>query len=103
MARAKRVERGVRIEEIVAAAIKLARRAGYHKVTQRDVAAQVRVSRTLITYYFPFIRDLHKAILATAIRDEILDIVMQGIATKDPLARNISDDLRAKLRDHLIP
>lgn len=53
----------VRRDEIVDAALRLILKLGYNQVTLADIAAQVGVSKGLISYYFPKKEDVFLAVL----------------------------------------
>lgn len=66
-----------------------------------DVSKKIDVSRGTISKYFYDIGDLRDSIIATAIREERLDIVSQAIAMRHPLALAAPESLKTKALDSL--
>lgn len=99
MARLKPEERK---EQILEAAIKLAKREGYNNIRRDDVAAAANVSMGLVNAYFKTIKQLKRAVMRAAIHREILEIIAQGMLAKDNLVAKISDDLKQRAANHLI-
>jgi AcrR family transcriptional regulator len=85
----------VRRKEILDAAVEVAQDLGYLKVTHSRIAAAVCVSPSLVRKYFESKSRIRDAIMGEAVRLEILDIVLQGIAAKDPIAYEAPATLRA--------
>jgi AcrR family transcriptional regulator len=85
----------VRRKEILDAAVEVAQDLGYLKVTHSKIAATVCVSPSLVRKYFESKSKIRNAVMGEAVRLEILDIVLQGIAAKDPIAHEAPATLRA--------
>ena len=81
---------------ILAAALILAEKQGYQKITRESVATQARVSPALVSHYFNAMDDLRAAVMREAVRVENLAVVLQGITAKDPAISAASTWLKAK-------
>ena len=101
--RAERTNPIVRREYILNAALHLAEELGYCGFTRDAVAYVADISSSLIAKedYFPRMEDLRNAVLGAAIARERLNIIAQGIIAKDPMCKNLSPDLKAKVMDYL--
>ena len=85
----------VRRKEILDAAVEVARDLGYLNLTHPKVAGRVEVSPSLVRKYFDSKSKLRDAIMTEAVRLEIVDIVLQGLAALDPIAQSAPAALRA--------
>ncbi len=85
----------IRRKEILDAAVEVARDLGYLKTTHSRIAATVCVSPSLVRKYFESKSKIRDAVMSEAVRLEILDIVLQGIAAKDPIVHEAPAALRA--------
>ena len=91
----ERKDPAVRRREILDAAIELARESGYLKMTHSHVAGRVEVSPSLIRKYYVDKSKLRDAVMVEAVRLKIAEIVLQGLAAKDPIAHEAPAELRA--------
>lgn len=87
----------VRKEEILNAAIDLASKIGYQKITRKKVAESVDISLALVNQYFSTMAQLKKAVMKTAIEREIVSIIAQGISLGDMQTRTIKQELKEKV------
>jgi AcrR family transcriptional regulator len=90
------MEPGERKERILTAAISLAKEVGYHNLTRDEVAERAGVSFGLVTHYFGTMRGLRLSVMAEAIAQEIPEIVANGLATGDSLAKSAPPQLKEK-------
>ena len=79
-----RSKEDVRRDEIVDAALRLILKLGYNNVTLADIAAQVGVSKGLISYYFPKKEDVFLAVLQKIV--DRLTADFDGFYTADATA-----------------
>jgi len=86
---------------ILTAAIELARREGYNKITRDGVARQAGMGSGTVTLYFNTMTQLRRALMRAAIVDEVLDVLAQGLAHNDPHALKASPELKRKAVDSL--
>ena len=90
----KRLTKKDRRDEILAAAVHLAKQNGYSSVTRQQIAAHCGVSDNLITHHFKTMPQLRRHIMRAAVRDEVLEIVVEGIILKDPHALKAPDRVK---------
>lgn len=93
----KRKDPIVRRDEILNIAIKLAIKVGYKAITREMIADTINVSPGLITRYFGTVRKLKREIMKTAIEQENLIIIAQGLSVQDPLTEGIKKELKHKV------
>lgn len=77
-----------RKREILDAAVELAQDQGYQNLTHSRIAGAVKVSPSLIRKYYVDKSQLRDAVMSEAVRLEIAEIVLQGLAAKDPIAHD---------------
>lgn len=85
----------IRRQEIIAAAVELAEESGYQSITHPKVAGRVGVSPSLIRKYYVDKSKLREAVMVEAVRLGIPEIVLQGLAAKDPIAHEAPATLKA--------
>lgn len=91
----ERKDPALRRQEILGAAVELAEESGYQSITHPKVAGRVGVSPSLIRKYYVDKSKLREAVMAEAVRLEIPEIVLQGLAAKDPIAHDAPAGLKA--------
>ena len=91
----QRKDPAIRRQEILGAAVEIAGERGYTTITHSHVAGRVKVSPSLVRKYYETKSKLRDAIMSEAVRLEIADVVLQGLAVKDPIAHGAPADLRA--------
>lgn len=91
-----RVPAAMRKEHILGVAIELAIRDGYNKITRDGIAEAAGVSMGLVTKYFGTMIQLKRDVIRAAIKQEIPEIIAQGLANGDDRARKASAELKAK-------
>ena len=72
---------------------------GYQKITRDAVAEAAGVSMGLVTRYFGTMVQLRRDIMRYAVREEVLEIIGQGLAAGDDHAKKAAPELRAKAFD----
>lgn len=91
-----------RREQLINCGIKLAFKSGYHRITRDALMKASGVHYSTITHYFKPFHLFKDAVLCRAIRDEIMEIIGQGIINKDPLIQGLSNDLKLKVLQTLM-
>ncbi len=91
----ERKDPAIRRQEILDAAVEVARDFGYLKLTHPKVAGHVKVSPSLVRKYFDRKSELRDAVMQEAVRLGITEIVLQGLAAKDPIAHSAPASLKA--------
>ena len=92
----RRANPALRKESILDAAVALAKELTYKKVTRDLVAARAGISPGLVSRYFGTMKQLHRDIIRRAIKDEVLEVVAQGLANGDIHALKASPELKTK-------
>ena len=80
---------------ILSHALELAKTDGYQSVTRSAIAEAAGVAPSLISAHFTTMAQLRRVLMHRAIRDEVLQVVAQGLAVKDPDALKAPRELRA--------
>ena len=91
-----RVNGADRKAKILQVAINLSVEIGYMNISCRAIADRAGIAHPLIFYYFKTLSNLKKIIMKTAIKEEILVIILQGLSTGDPIALNAPTALKNK-------
>ena len=91
-----RMQPDKRTAESLAAAVKLAKRNGFAKLTRDGVAEAAKVSTGLVSTHFGSVEKLRDEVMRAAVRDEILSIVAEGIANGNRIARRAPAPLRTR-------
>ena len=91
-----RANPALRKDQILSVAIGLAKEQGYHKITRDGVADAAGVSMGLVTRYFGTMNRLKRAVMRTAVKQGIPEIVAQGLANGDDHAKKASAELKAQ-------
>jgi hypothetical protein len=91
-----RVNPALRKEYLLNAAVTIAKKVGYQKVTREAIAVEAGVSAGLITNYLGTMVNLRRDVMRAAIRLGIAEIVAQGLANNDAHARKASPELKEK-------
>lgn len=85
--RTKRYHPKVRRELILQAAIAIASRpGGWIHLTRQDIAFEAQCSQALVSRYLGNMPSARKAIMKVAIKNEIVSIITQSIASHDGYA-----------------
>lgn len=83
--------------EILRESLKLAERVGYNRVTRVAIAEKLGyASSSLVANHMGSAADLKRDIMREALRMENLKIIAQGLALRDRVLKDISDDLRTR-------
>lgn len=90
----KRLKPAVRKQEIISAALHLARRCGYMAITRNQIAAAAGISGPAVQYHFETMAQLRRAIMRAAVKQECLPVILQGLALKDAQAMKASESMR---------
>lgn len=90
-----------RKQQILKVAMQMSKRMGYSHITRDGVAECAGVSNALVSYYFDTIDALKKEVLKEAIKLEVVQIIAQGIAQKDPNTAKLPPALKRKVVKYL--
>lgn len=83
-----------RIAALLATALDLARRKGWHSLTHEAVAAAAGVSPSLVKVRLGTIASLRRAVMREAVKQRCVRVVAQGLAVNDRAAMRADDVLR---------
>lgn len=86
----------LRKNQILNAAIGLAKKQGYYAITRDEVADAAGVSRGLVSRYFGRMDKLKSAVMRAAVEQGVLEIVAQGLANGSPHAKKGPAELKAR-------
>lgn len=92
----RRADPTMRKKQIINVALDLSKVDGYHKIGREDIATAAGVSPALVSKYFGTLNQLRRSIIRAAIKQEIPEIIAQGIANRDDHVKNITDELKQK-------
>lgn len=87
--------------QILAAALTAAERFGYTRFTLQQVADEAKVDKTLPLHYFGTMVQLRRKVMRAAIKREVLAVVAQGLAIRDPHAQKAPPELRQRALESL--
>lgn len=87
----------LRSKQILAAALKLARRNnGYRNLTRDKVAKEAKAAQGLVNLYFGSMAGLRDAVMRRAIEENDAKLVAQGIADRNRIALDAPTELRQR-------
>jgi len=84
----RRLDPAEREEEILRAALRLSEGAGYKLLTREQIAAEAGCAPTLISKYFGEMPSVRERIMLAAIEYENLEVLLQGLISRDVIASN---------------
>ena len=92
----KRLKPADRKDEILLAAVAVAKFGSYTAMTRAAVAELADCAPSLVQHYFRTMGRLRRDVMRYAVKHEILGIVAEGLALKNRHAMKASDDLKQK-------
>lgn len=108
MAQQAKLEARERTAQILAAALKLAAKDGYNRITREAIAAAAGVSPGLVTHHMGTMVELRRSIMREAVRTECLPVIAQGLSAHDRHAGKAPHELQhravlAQLKTYITP
>jgi AcrR family transcriptional regulator len=91
-----RLEPKTRETLLLNAAIERAKRIGYAKLTRDGIAEEAGVATGLVSYHLGSMKDILHAVMRKAIKDQVVEVVAQGLASGDEQAKKAPPDLRTR-------
>lgn len=82
--------------ETLAAALTVAERDGFGRMSRAAVAAAAGCSNAMVSYYFSTMAQLKRDVMRAAVRQERLPIVAEGLATGNVYAARAPAELKQK-------
>ncbi len=89
-----RTSPALRTDSILNAAVELAREVGYRHITRDAIAGRAGVSMGLVSRYFGTMAQLKKEVMRRAVKQQILEIIAQGLANNDDHAQKAPKGLK---------
>lgn len=86
----------LRYSHILGVAVERARETGWNHLTRAVVAEAAGVSEALVSHYFGTMDELRVTIMEAAISGRVVEIVAQGLAAGNKVARSAPDDVKAE-------
>jgi AcrR family transcriptional regulator len=81
---------------ILDAAVTAAKKHGFARLRLVHIAEQAECSNALVVSHYGTMAQMRRAVMRAAIKQQILSIIAEGIATRDPIACKVSDELQRK-------
>ena len=97
----KRLDPEHRKQQILEAAIALAKEEGYYSLGLRNVARSAKCSPGLVLNYFGSVLELQSSVMKEAIKKEIIEIIVQGVVNKNIDALNAPSALISRSLSHI--
>ncbi len=92
-----RLDPDVRKAQILDATLELSRTHGYTRVTKQMIADKLGTSTGIVNCHYGTVNQLRRDIIRHAIKIEDVTIIGQALVERDPNARKVPPDLRAKV------
>jgi AcrR family transcriptional regulator len=92
----------IRREQILEAAVETARRKGYAMMTRKDIAERAAVSPALVSAYFGTMVKLRRTVMRYAVRNEVVEVVAQGIVAQDKCALRAPSALKQRAMESAV-
>lgn len=92
----KRLAPDDRRDELLKVAVDMAVVIGINQLRRDNIAEKAGVANGLVTRYFNTMTQLRRAVMRYAVHNEILPVVAQGLAMRDPEALKAPEDLKHK-------
>lgn len=86
-----------RREQILTAAVTVAKSVGYNHIQRADIAAQANCATGTVNHYFGTMTQLKRAVMRHAIVERIDEIIMQGIACNDAQVNKLSAEVKQQI------
>lgn len=83
-------------EHILDTAYKMARRDGFAAITRDGVAAEAGVAMGSVNHHYGTMQVLRDAVMQRAVEEEQLELIAQGIAMGDNVAKSAPLELRQR-------
>lgn len=94
----RRMNHDERFDQLLSAAIRVARKVGYQTMTRGAVATEAGCSAPLLNVYFDGVEAIRSAVVDHAIKSSDLRIIAQLLAVGDARAKRVSKKVRDSAR-----
>lgn len=88
-------------QPILLAAVRLARTQGLRGLTRLQIATAVGCATGTVSWYFQSMEALRGAIIEHAVDNEIIEILVQARAERDPRLGRLSPALKERVANHI--
>lgn len=89
-------------EVILTAALRVAcRRDGLSKMTRSSIAKEAGCADGLVSRYLGSMDEIRKSVIKQAIKECVVDLVAQGVASSRIPFKKLSEDLKRKVFAHI--
>ena len=88
-------------QTILLAAVRLARTQGLLKLKRRDIAKAAGCGNGTVNYHFESMEALRGAIIEHAVEHEIIEVLVQARAERDPRLGRLSQALKERVANHI--
>jgi AcrR family transcriptional regulator len=92
----KRLDPATRKEAILAVAVARAEACGLNGLRRDDIAEHAGVANGLVTRYFNTMTQLRRAVIRHAVKNELLPLIAQALAAREPEALKANEDLKKR-------
>lgn len=90
----QRLEPKERKQAIMDVAIKQAQRDGYLSLTRHELATGAQCAPSLVSRYWGTMEQLKRAVMREAVKRDNLEIIAQGLASRDSIAKKAKPEIR---------
>ena len=102
MKKQHRLKPAIRKEEIISAALELAEKSHYQKITRNQIAKAAGVTGPAVQYHFKTMTQIRRDIMRAAVKQERLRVIAQGLVAEDHRAvSGASPELKKRALDAL--
>jgi AcrR family transcriptional regulator len=89
-----RMKPDARKEDIMAAALPLAERKGYNRITRDEIALAAKVKGPVLHYHFGSMEQFRRSLMRYAVKHRCLRVIAQGIVANDAQALKVDEATR---------
>lgn len=88
-------------QTILLAAVRLARTQGLLKLKRQDIARAAECGNGTINYHFESMEALRGAVIDYAVEHEVIEVLVQARAERDPRLGRLSPALKERVANHI--
>lgn len=88
-------------QTILLAAVRLARTQGLRGLTRLEVAKAAGAATGTVNYHFESMDALRGAVIDHAVEHEIIEVLVQARAERDPRLGRLSQELKDRVANHI--
>lgn len=99
----RRMGKRARHDDILDATLRVAALVGYNRMTRDDIALAAGCSPALVSEALGTMPALRRSCMRQAVAREVLPVIAQGLALRDPHALRAPEELRVRAAGSLVP